>query len=406
MKRLIYLLIIPFILFSCSDDDSGTPVASAIKVEQPDKDIYIGDEVQLVASHTPTNAPTPVYTWESSNTDIAEVSNQGKLKAIAKGETTITLKATELGLTATLKINVNEEAASIKIEEPDKEIYIGDEYQLKVTHIPPTATTPTYAWESSNTNIVTIDDNGKLKGVGVGEATITVTASELGLSANLKINILPILATSITLSDSELELYPDKVHTLTYKVEPDNVTNTVVTWKSSDLKVAMVVDGRITARSAGEAIITATIDGVSAQCKVTVPKTLFGYKFGVDMEKVNPEVIVSNDLAYSWTSKDYADPVRAFIFKNNQLTSIWSSYDPDGFISLAPNNFLKEVNSLNPTQEIKLEYDSSIGRFANLPAEFDSLTWKNDGYNILIRNGMNPSGNGRGALIIEYTEAE
>ena len=60
---------------------------------------------------------------------------------------------------------------------------------------------------------------------------------------------------------------------LTATVTPDNAANKNITWSSSNLSVATVVDGTVTAVANGTADITATAadgSGVSAKCSVTV----------------------------------------------------------------------------------------------------------------------------------------
>ena len=318
MKKLIYLLIIPFLLIGCSSDDPVFPVVNALKLEQPDKDIYIGDEYQLIVSHTPSNITAPAYTWVSSDTNVAEIDNKGKLTALKEGETTITVKATDLQL-----------------------------------------------------------------------------------NSELKIKVLPIKATSIKMSKKEVEVIVDAYYTLSYEITPKNTTNTEVVWKSSNEKVATVNDGNIKGLSVGTATITVTIDGVSDECVVTVPRTLFRYKFGATIEQINPTIKISNDFAYNWATEE--TPLRAFVFKSNKLTALWNCYDTDKMLSYDYQMFLKEVNSLNPPQAVTLENNSD--RHARLSEKVDGLTWKNGDYNILIKNGeVSIRNSPYPMLIIQYTE--
>ena len=77
--------------------------------------------------------------------------------------------------------------------------------------------------------------------------------------------------TRVTLNKTELTLNPGQSEALTATVLPDNATHKEVTWKSSDTSVVTVAaDGTITAVKAGTADITATADGKTAMCKVTV----------------------------------------------------------------------------------------------------------------------------------------
>lgn len=77
--------------------------------------------------------------------------------------------------------------------------------------------------------------------------------------------------TSVTLDPTTLSLAVDGNSTITATVAPDDATNPTVTWSSSDNEVATVDDdGKVVGVKAGEATITATADGKSATCVVTV----------------------------------------------------------------------------------------------------------------------------------------
>ena len=77
----------------------------------------------------------------------------------------------------------------------------------------------------------------------------------------------------VSLDVKELSLSVDDTATLTAIVTPDDATNKTVTWTSSDPSVATVdANGLVTAVAPGTATITATADGVSATCTVTVTR--------------------------------------------------------------------------------------------------------------------------------------
>ena len=92
------------------------------------------------------------------------------------------------------------------------------------------------------------------------------------------ITVSDVIATSLTLDNEVLEMYIGDAVQLTAAVLPDNTTNKVVTWTSSDEEVATVDEnGNVTAVSIGTATITATTtDGsnLSATCEVTVEQKM------------------------------------------------------------------------------------------------------------------------------------
>jgi len=78
--------------------------------------------------------------------------------------------------------------------------------------------------------------------------------------------------TGVTLEPETLTLYIDETATLTATVQPNDVTHKAVTWASGDQEIATVLNGTVTAKSAGTATITVTTQegGFTAECEVTV----------------------------------------------------------------------------------------------------------------------------------------
>lgn len=77
--------------------------------------------------------------------------------------------------------------------------------------------------------------------------------------------------TSVTLNRSYLDLDINETYKLVATVKPTNATNKNITWKSSNTSVAIVNSkGEVTARKGGTAVITATVDGVSANATIYV----------------------------------------------------------------------------------------------------------------------------------------
>lgn len=74
----------------------------------------------------------------------------------------------------------------------------------------------------------------------------------------------------ISLSQTNINLTIGESLALTATATPDNATETIVSWTTSDPDVATVKDGAITAVSCGTATITATAGECSAGCLVTV----------------------------------------------------------------------------------------------------------------------------------------
>lgn len=101
-----------------ADQDGGTvtlkakwvtvPVES-ISLDTTEATIKIGGNIQLTATVTPDNATNKNVSWESSNTAVATVDDNGYVMAKSVGTATITAKTEDGGKTATATITVEKE---------------------------------------------------------------------------------------------------------------------------------------------------------------------------------------------------------------------------------------------------------------------------------------------------------
>ena len=236
------------------------------------------------------------------------------------GEATIT--ATCGDKSATCKVTVNPILAeSIALGKTELTLTIGASEKLTATVLPEDVTDKTVTWSTSDAAIATVDNEGNVTAILVGEATITATCGDK--SATCKVTVNPILAESITLDKTELTLTIGACEKLTATVLPEDVTDKTVTWSTSDAAIATVdTEGNVTAISVGEAVITATCGEISTSCRVIVEK-ISGIVF-VSADDINI-VVNGNELTIKGaTSEDKVTIVRqdgAVIYSGNNRES-------------------------------------------------------------------------------------
>ena len=160
----------------------------------------------------------------------------------------------------------------IKLDATTLELTVGATGQLTATLQPEDATDQTVTWSSSNEGVVTVDQNGGLKAKAAGTANITVKTNDGGFTATCKVTVKPVAVTGITLDRSEVSMKVGDMIVLTPTIQPENATEQVVTWSSSNPSTVKVENGKLTALQEGTATITAKCGNKTATCTVTVQK--------------------------------------------------------------------------------------------------------------------------------------
>ena len=256
----------------------ATVLATSITLDVTEAELGIGRTLQLTATILPEDVSTHGVTWSSSNDAVAIVNEMGLVTALAEGETVITaatVDGTELTATCTMTVvPVKAERIELNYTE-DTVLKLGETLQFTATITPDDATDKTVTWSTSDENVATVDEEGLVTAVGIGEAIITATTADgTELSASCTITVEPILAESITLDITEADMVEEDVLQLTATVLPDETTVKTVEWSTSDETVATVDEqGLVTAVAPGTVIITvSTTDGsdLSATCTITV----------------------------------------------------------------------------------------------------------------------------------------
>ncbi len=149
---------------------------------------------------------------------------------------------------------------------------IGENYTFSPV-ITDVGATTTLTWVSSNTNVATVDANGRLTATGVGTTSISCTAHN-GVTARCEVTVNPVPVSKISLSESEIEMNVGSRLQFEVTVLPENVTDASVTWSSSNENVALVSEsGRVIAVSPGFCQIKAIANdgsGKYASCFIDV----------------------------------------------------------------------------------------------------------------------------------------
>jgi len=150
------------------------------------------------------------------------------------------------------------------------ELKMGESSSISATVSPGDASNKNVSWSSSNTSVATVD-NGKVKAVGGGNATITVRTEDGGYAATCELTV-KVPVTGISIDKTSLTLAETESETIVLTFIPSDATNQNVTWSSSDDSIATVSDGQVSAIKAGSVTITVKTEdgGFTSSCDLTV----------------------------------------------------------------------------------------------------------------------------------------
>ncbi len=228
--------------------------------------------------------------WKSSSSKIASVNTYGQVTAKKAGTCKITAKVS--GGEASCRVTVQKtvltlSAASVSMEN-------GASFRLTAK----TSNGSPVTWRSSRSSVAAIDEYGRIEAVKVGETVITAAADGTKKSCRVTVK-----KPKVTLNRSTLSLYRTQSCRLTAKVS----SGRTVSWKSRKKSIATVdAKGLVTAKKHGTATITATVDGVTKECEVTVvPPAISLSKTSVSLKKGRSLVLnakVSSGIKPVWTS--------------------------------------------------------------------------------------------------------
>lgn len=164
------------------------PVES-IKLNRSSLSLTEGETATLNATVKPDNATDKSVKWTSSDTNIASVSEEGVVTAVAPGTADITATTVDGGLTATCKVSVIVPVTGVSLNISSVEILEEARETLIATVEPANATNQSVTWKTSDETIASVTQNGKVTGNNVGTALITVTTKDGGYTASCSVTI-------------------------------------------------------------------------------------------------------------------------------------------------------------------------------------------------------------------------
>ena len=208
------------------------------------------------------------------------------------------------------------EVTDVTLDESSLTLKVGENQKLTATVLPADASNKEVVWQSLNPAVATVE-NGVVTAVSEGVTSVFAVCGIKSASCIVTISKKPVddLKPGITFDKTSLSLYIGERATINATVNIGGDGDKTLKWQSTDESVATVLNGLITAKTAGAAIIVATCGDYSASCVVavvpidatgvTLDKTAINVYIG-DTVELKATVIPENatNKAVLWQSLD------------------------------------------------------------------------------------------------------
>lgn len=243
-----------------------------IEIGNYEPEMEVGKTQTVSVSVLPANATNQTITYCSSDSKIATVLSSGEVKAVSTGSVIITANAGSIS--KKIEITVKEVAGAKEIDLGDYQdtMAIGEKQLLSATVLPTEVANQTLDYQSSNEEVATVNEMGRITALSVGKTKITVKCGEVKNSFQLTVKKTnDIAVTDIEIGNYEEEMIVDKTQSISATVKPSNATDTTLFYSSSDTSIATVLStGEVKAIAKGAVTITVKAGDITKSVPITV----------------------------------------------------------------------------------------------------------------------------------------
>ena len=292
----------------------------------------VGDEFNLTAIVTPSNASDKTVTWASSDATVASLTPNGescKVSALKIGTTEIS--ATAGSKTEKFTLTVVEAkilAKDLYLEEGKQLFHIGETDQ-GYAEIDEEATDQTIKWSSSDPTVITVSETGLITAVGPGKADVIAESND---GSNLRESYKVVVYNDVTEMriTGQNEMALNGTQRLEVTVNSDAFSTLI--WSSSNPEIATVVEntGFVTALKEGTVKIKCKADdshGMEQEFEITIKEivvTAIDIKGEHGMSPNSTQTLVAtgnvdSHPTFKWTS---SDPETATVSEAGLVTAL------------------------------------------------------------------------------------
>ena len=284
--------------------------------------VKVGVIDQLVAMISPSNASETGITWSCSNTSVVAFNQKGQFKGLKAGTAIITAKTVDGGYTAQCKITVIQPVTGVRITTSEVKLAVGKSKALAWNIFPEDATNQKVTWDSSDTTVATVDQNGIVTAKKAGVTVITATTVDGGYTSTANFTVY-VPVSGVEVSATSIKVPKGETRLLSAIIKPTNATNKAVSWVSSNTSIVKVNEaGQVTGVAKGSATVTCkTADGAyKASCTVLVVQLV--EKVTIDASSVSLQAGKSKTLTAKVSPSTATYPTVKWSSSNTKVATV------------------------------------------------------------------------------------
>jgi len=353
--------------------------------------VTVGGQITATARVEPENATIKSVIWSGDDRFVSADAN-GTVTGIKHGNGRLIATAADgSGIRANSTMKVVQNAEGIEISPAEITIAVGRTGNLKANVLPKDTDNKKVIWSSSDESIATVNKTGQIKGISIGDCTITCTSEAMAsVSSSVTVHIVQPV-TKLAFTSKTALVYIGETTQLAWTIEPENATNKTLTFKSGKEAIAVVdAEGIVTGVSSGKTAVTATTtDGSKRKASITVHAGK--HVEGVRMYRRHAYI----DPGQTASTKAIVEPKDAL---NKNM--IWESSDPSIVTAGAAKGEQVKITGMNYGDTVITATTEDGGFQAALPVtvgDFDygvaflgDIGWDQDAkFTIAVRNDSN-----------------
>lgn len=175
---------------SCGDVEAVCQVTveiplKEIHLSQTEAVLAIDETMQLTADADPADATGFAVVWSVEDSEIATVSEDGTVTAVAVGTTTVTASCGEISASCTVTVGVHAEMAQLDAQELT--VAVGESASLTAAVYPSSGVIDKMIFESSDPEIAAVSEDGVVTGAARCTATISFRCGQATASCTVTV---------------------------------------------------------------------------------------------------------------------------------------------------------------------------------------------------------------------------